>query len=690
MPHAALRLRPGVDTTRTSTLNEASISTSQLIRFMPDSSGAALVQPIGGWTRFYPTAVGSPVRNLWAWEDINASKYLAVGAETSLGVVQGWSSLSSTGSLITITPQVVTDDPAVAVTTVAGSAVVTILDVGSSISSYDSVFIQTPISVGGLILYGLYPCGAVDTDNFTITAVDALNAPLPAPTSITAGGAVPEYTTLNGVSVVSVALADHGYAVGDTYPAYVSTTLNGVTISGDYTVVGVTSSSAFTIQTSAAATANGSAFVNAGNARYEFFIGLGPPTFGTGFGVGTYGSGVFGGAGSPTGRTGTPISATDWTLDNWGSFLVACPYGGPIYTWDPTQGQPVATIIPQAPVANAGVFVAMPERQIVAWGSTTNGIIDPLLVRWCEVQDFSVWVGQATNQAGQYRLPRGSRIVGGLQGPQQGLLWTDLGVWAMQYIGQPFIYGFNELGTGCGLLAPKGAALLNGSVFWISRTQFFQMADSGPKPIHCPVWDVIFQNLDLANIDKIRAAANAQFGEVAWYYPSLSGGGEVDSYVKLNTMLGEWDYGSLGRTAWLNQSVFGSPIGAAAGTNLLYQHETSTLADGAVLPASFTTGGFSLSEGEYKTFLDEVWPDFKWGYFGGTQNANVNFSVNGADFPSQIPTVYGPFTFTTSSTYITPRLRARLVSFTIESAPTNTAFWRLGLIRYRVAPDGKY
>jgi hypothetical protein len=376
-------------------------------------------------------------------------------------------------------------------------------------------------------------------------------------------------------------------------------------------------------------------------------------------------------------------------LDNWGSILISNPLNGPIYEWNPVQGQLLATVISQAPVANAGIFVAMPQRQIIAWGSTFDGIVDPLLIRWCDVNNFSLWIAQSTNQAGSYRLTRGSQIIGALQAGQQAFIWTDVGVWSMSYIGQPYIYGFNEVSTGCGLIGRKAAAALGADVYWMSQSQFFVMSSQGPTPITCPVWDVVFQNIDTSNANNIRAAVNSRFGEVTWYYPTIGSNGINTNYVKYNANLQVWDYGVLGRTAWLNQSVFGPPIGCGTDNNL-YQHETSTLAGTSPLISNFTTGYFAISEGDEKCLIDEVWPDFKWGYNGGTQNAIMNITFNIVDFPGQTPTTFGPYPVTKSTTYLTPRMRGRLMSITIANDPGSQDFWRLGKIRYRVTPDGKY
>jgi hypothetical protein len=367
---------------------------------------------------------------------------------------------------------------------------------------------------------------------------------------------------------------------------------------------------------------------------------------------------------------------------------VACPLEGAVFTWSPTAGDDTALVIPEAPPKNEGVFVAMPQRQIIAWGSTFTGVKDPLLIRWCDVNNYNQWTALITNQAGSYRIPKGSRIIQCIQGPQQGLIWTDLGVWAMQYVGLPYVYQVNELGTGCGLIGRKAATSVNGIVYWMGPSQFFRLAGSGVEPIRCPIWDVIFQDLDVSNADKIRVAANSRFGEISWYYPTLSNGGEVSHYVKYNFLIDQWDFGTLSRTAWINESVLGPPIGAGA-DRYIYQHETSTDADGQPINASFQTGYFALSDADVKMFIDQVWPDMKWGYYGGTQNAQVNLTFYVTDYAGQPPLSYGPFNLTQSTTYITPRFRGRLVSIKVESDDLGS-FWRIGNIRYRIQPDGKY
>ena len=763
MPHQALKLIAGVDQNKTPTLNEAAISYSNLIRFIPDRNNVGLVQKLGGWTQFFTSPIGSVVRCLLAWEDINANAWLGVGAEASLSVIVS-------GGLKAVTPQTTTANVAVSFTTTTGSTgnVVTITASGSNLDQYDAVDIQTQVSVGGLILFGAYQVIPVSSTQFQILATNIFGEPQYATSAVTTGGSVPSFAFTSGSSTVAVTLADHGLAVGDTFPVLVSLSAGSVTVFGNYIVSSVTSTSAFVINASTAASAaptltatgdgttatltyptsytipvgstivvagvtpggyNGTATVtassagsvsytnattgaqtvagtifvsvakeNGGNARYIYYNGIGPLPANSGYGVGGYGTGGYGSGTPPASGTGTAITATDWTLDNWGETLLACPLNGPIYEWSPTTNNPVATIIPTAPLVNQGMFVAMPQRQAVAWGSTFNGIEDPLLIRWSDVNDYTSWVGQITNQAGFYRIPKGSRVIQCIQAGQQGLIWTDLGVWAMQYTGQPYVYQFNELGTGCGLIGRKAAASMGGVVYWMGQSQFYMLSGSGVEPIMCPVWDVIFQDLDTDNLDKIRVAPNSRFNEISWFDPTNGNGGEINAYVKYNIGLKQWDYGELSRTAWINESVLGPPIGAGilpgGSGNFIIQHETSTNAVNASneaepIMASFQTGYFALTEADVKMFIDQVWPDMKWGYFGGSQNATVQLTFYATDYPGSTPYTYGPYNLTQGTEYITPRFRGRLVSIKIESQDLGS-FWRIGNMRYRIQQDGKF
>ena len=701
MAHSTLRLIPGVDVIKTPTLNEAALSSTNLVRFMPDRNNLGLVQKLGGWVAYFNSAYSSTIRALKGWADLNAVNHLAVGCTASLNVLTGNNNQN-------ITPQTYTTNTSPNFSTTSGSTTVTVIDSGIVASIYDYVDYVTPVSVGGIVLSGPYLIQSAASTTYTITAATA------ATSTVANGGASYTFSTTSASPVVTAVLNNHGYSVGSQFYVGVATTVGGLTLSGLYIVASVVDANTFTFsaQNTASSTA-GPVSINSGNIRSQFYIAVGPQPTSAGFGVGGFGTGGFGVGTAPTATPGTAITASDWTLDNFGENLIACPAGGPIYFWSPSGSLQNAQILSgQVPLVNDGIFVAMPQRQVIAWGSSFTLQPDPLLIRWSDVADSTVWIGTATNQAGSYRIPTGSKIVTCIQGPQQGLIWTDLDLWSMQYIGAPLVYGFNKIGSNCGAISRKCVGQMGNTIYWMSQKQFFMNAGQGPQPLPCPVWDVIFQNLKSGNdangipyTQHIRCAPNSQFNEIMWFYPSANGNGENDSYVKFNTVLNQWDFGSLGRSAWIDQSVLGPPIGAGT-DNYLYQHEIGNdAASGTTTTAmqsSMQTGFFSIAEGDNIMYVDQIWPDMKWGTYSGNQNATVNMTLYWTNYAGD-PTVStgsyagapsnlvssATFPMTQSTEYISCRIRARLIAVSISSNDVGT-FWRLGGIRYRAAPDGKY
>ena len=735
MPHNTIKLKPGVETNTTPALNEAAYSSSAFIRFLPERNGYGLAQKLGGWVAYYASSIGSKIRALKGWADLNATNHLGIGAESSLSVLTG-------NNLVNITPQTSVTNTAPVFATTSGSNVVTVTDSNITASVLDYVTYVTPVTVGGLVLNGPYKIQSAAGTQYSIYASSVATSTANTSTN-TVGGSfvvgntyeivsvgstnftsigaaantvgviftatgvgsgsgtarlVAEYAfaTTNGSSIVTTYFDNHGFNVGDSFYVGVSTTVGGILLSGLYTVQSVVTTSSFTFAAANSATSTvgptTATVINSGLVQSTFYVAIGPQPIGTGFGVGGFGAGGFGVGTTQPSVPGTAITATDWTLDNFGQDLIACPAGGAIYYWDPSgQLQNAQIVGGNGPLVNSGIFVAMPERQVIAYGSSFTLSPDPMLVRWSDIEDFTQWVATPTNQAGSYRIPTGSKIVAGIQGPQQGLLWTDLDLWAMQYIGPPFVYGFNKIGSNCGAVSRHCTGQLNGAIYWMSQKQFFMSMGSGPQTIPCPVWDVIFQNINTSYLYKVACGVNSQFNEVTWYYPSASST-ENDSYVKYNTVLQQWDYGSLGRTAWIDQSVLGSPIGAGS-DNYLYQHEVGNdAANGTQTTAmlsSFQTGYFQLNEADNLIFIDQIWPDMKWGTYSGNPNATVQITFYVTNYPGDTPVAYGPYTMTQATEYISVRIRARLMAFNISSSDVGT-FWRLGAIRYRYQIDGRF
>jgi len=670
---ASILLTPGLNIEMTPTLNQTGYAQTNLIRWRD-----GLVEKLGGWLQFYGGTIPSPIRSLWAWEGLNDDKHLAIGAEQSLNVLTG-------ATLQDITPRTKTTNSTPDFSTTSGSNIVAINDPNIAISINDVVFLTTPVAVGGIVLSGQYAVATVTgTNSYTVLATDQ------ATSTVADGGAVPVFTAVSGSAQVSVALDNHGFIVGSTFYVYVGTAVGGLTIQGAYIVQTVVDANTFTINSSAIASSSGSAPENGGDAQFIYAIAIGTVPSDVGYGVGGYGDGGYGTGVAGGGSEGAPITTTDWSMANWGEILLASPVDGGFYTWSPDSGFATAKLVVGAPLVSGTIFVAMPAQIAVSVAASIEGIQDPLLIRWSDSGDFTDWVPTTTNQAGSYRLSQGSRAVGGIQGPQFAVIWTDIAAWMMEYVGPPFIFGFNKIADGAGLIGAHAVCLLGTAVYWMGLEQFYVLDGNGVRPIPCPVWDAIFQNLDQSNLDKIRAAANSGFNEVAWYYCSAGGSGEVDSYVKYNYVENAWDIGSLARSAWIDQSVLGAPIGATP-TGLIYQHEVSPDAGDQPLVPSFTTGWAEIGDGENLSFVDMVIPDFRYlPYHAGTgiSPASIQVTLLATNWPWDTPRTYGPFTVSSDVQSITTRVRARQIALQIQSADFGS-FWRLGRIRYRGAPDGR-
>ncbi len=674
----SLKLVPTVNAELTPALNQAGISSCNLIRFKEH-----LPEKLGGWSKFYPFALTGIPRDIHAWKDLNSNNHLAIG---TVGTGSELIVISNGTTASDITPLTVTSNFTANFSTIGGSTTINVTDPNiANVTIYDSVLFNTPVAIGGLVLQGLLPIISITgTSSYTLQFSSA------ATSTATGTGTIPSFNITSGSQIVTVNLPTHGQAVADRFTFLIPTSANNFTVDGTYPVNTVPTANTFTISANTQGSATTTVSMNSGLAQLVYSINMGPQAVGVGYGLGGYGLGGYGTGVVPASQNGSAIIASDWTLDNWGEILLACPKDGGIYQWSPAGGFLNAGLVPTAPPFNAGIFVSMPAQILVAWGSIAAGVQqDPMIVRWSDQENFGIWTVSSLTQAGSYRIPRGSRIVGGLQAPQQSLLWTDLGLWAMVYQGPPFVFGFNEIMTGCGLIGPHAMCVMRGGVYWMSTGNFFVMGGAAPASIPCTVWDVVFQDLDTANQIKCVAAPNSAFDEVTFYYPSLSGGsGEVDSYVKYNIEEKSWDFGRLDRTAWSDQSVVGEPIGTTS-SGIIYQHEVSPDADGQPLMATFTTGFFAISEGQDLLFVDWFHPDMKWKYFNGSAgSASIQITIEATDYPNGVIRTYGPFTMTAAKEFINMRLRGRLIRLTYASSDLST-WWRVGNMRYRTAPAGR-
>ena len=679
-------LAPGANVEQTPTLLKAGYAETQNLRFK-----AGLAQKLGGWTKYVSAAFSGTIRSLWAWQDINTDKRLSVASTGGVTVVRE-------GQFTDLTPQELESDFAPDFSSTLGSVQIEVVDTNlTGITDDVVVEFATPVSVGGVVLSGTYPIALVTGSNSYI-----IEAWTQATATEANAGMVPIFTTTNGSSSVSVELADHGQLVGNTVIFAIATAVGGLTISGRYTVSEVSDADNFIVIADGLANASATSAMNGGDARIIYHIAKGPEPSGFGYGLGDYCEGAYGLGTSSGGISGNPITATDWTQDNWGEILIACPEGGGIYYWQPGTGFESLALIPEGPLFNDGAFISMAQQQVIAWGSTVDARLgggigvyqDPLLIRWCDIGNFLQWDQLPENFAREFRIPTGSRCVAGAAGKNRNLVWTDIALHAGTFNGGDSVYSWNQVGANCGIVGKHAWAQHADTVYWMGVGNFFAYSGGGVEVIPCPVWDAVFDRIPSELRHRVVAGCNSDFTEIWWWFPTTTGGDDVAGVVKYNITEGTWDFDGPVRCAWLDRSVLGNPIGASL-TGIVYSHESGFDDDTQALMAGFETGDFYLSEGEEFTFVDQVWPDFKWGRFAGPETAQINFTLLCRDAPGETPREFGPFTVTKASPFFEPetpegiRPRCRQMALRIESSDVGS-FWRLGAVRFRYSPDGRF
>jgi len=240
-----------------------------------------------------------------------------------------------------------------------------------------------------------------------------------------------------------------------------------------------------------------------------------------------------------------------WFLENLGEKGLVLAQGGPLELYTPPiSGGAVTTLVATAPTVSNGMIVAMPQAQVILFGTQPiigSGGIDPLLVRFSDAGTYDTWTAAVSNQAGSYRLSRGSLIVGAIQSPQMTFLFTDIDVWSMSYVGPPLIYGFTVMGTGCGLIAEDAVGTLGRTTYWMTERGFWQVGDSGVQPLLCTVYDYVFEDIDSVNQQKCFVATNSTTNEIAFFFPSRA----VGALLLLGENLLRWSQDFTHVSVWI-------------------------------------------------------------------------------------------------------------------------------------------
>ena len=507
-------------------------------------------------------------------------------------------------------------------------------------------------------------------------------------------------------NTVTVSAASHGRTTGDFVFFTSSTTIGGNILLGTTTyAVSVINSNTFAIDVATTASAAQS---SSGGGTIHFLIGTGTDNAsqGLGYGAGSFTAGVCaaGGRGwnqpTSTGASDFTSQITQWSLDNFGEDVVANRRGSSIYLYDtdasatPLRATLVSGATNSTPTTVNSIIVSPNDRHLVCLGSnqfnttaSPTGTFDPMTVRWSNQEDITNWVPSLSSTAGETVLTDGTEIVGGVRSRNAINIWTDNSLWTMTFVGPPFTFQFQQLGSNCGLIAPHAAVDYDGISVWMGYDNFY-VFDGQVKNLDCTVRRFIFDRLNRDQKDKIFAGINSEFKEVIWLYPSKDSE-ECDSYVIWSPSENYWTFGSSIFTTFADKTVFGNTIttGVTAGGNNLYNNEPAGVftENGQPQSSFIESADFDMADGNEIMFLSRVIPDFT------LNDGALTFSIKTKDFPES-PTErekpQPPHTITNSTVKIDMRARGRQGRIRVSCNAANTS-WRWGSVRLAIQPDGR-
>lgn len=476
--------------------------------------------------------------------------------------------------------------------------------------------------------------------------------------------------TTDGSAVVTVTDTTHGATTGAFVTLSGATAVGGITVAGEYQVTVLTVDT-YTITHSSSATSTTSGGGAAVVAAYQINPGKSTSEVYPGWGSGMWGNGAWSAIASSI------THARTWTLETWGEDLIATHYNGSIYLWDSSGGVTSrATLIAGAPTNNKAVSMSLESRHLIALGA--GG--DPLMIQWCDAEDYTDWTSTVTNTAGGWRVDQGSQLLRAIKLRDQHLVFTDSAVYTMQYVGPPYVFSIKSAG-GKGCMGPNASVAYLGVGYWMGVSNFYTY-DGTVNTIECPVYSHVFGDINERQKFKCYAAANSQYDEVWWLYCSAASD-EVDRYVVFSTVERHWAVGTISRTLLVGDSdVLDYPY-AIATDGQMYYHEKGTSAAGEALSAYVTSGDVEIdASGEQFMHVSKFIPDFK------TLDGEVTITLTAKRYPQDTATRTSATTVDESVSFFNPRLRGRQLSVKFASNATD-ASWRVGVPRIDVKPHGR-
>ena len=738
MPLQKLQFRPGINREGTTLANEGGWFEADNVRFR-----SGYPEKIGGWVSdqgtasaaLQPPANTAPLnassywgicRSLWNWINLAGYNLLGLGTSLKFYIQNGVS-----GFFNDITPIRATTTGTATFAATTGSSTLTVTDSVHGAQAGDFVSFTNAASLGGNITATVLNAefqivSILNSNQYTIVATATANA---SDTGTGGASTVAAYqiNTSSATAAVTSGWGSGGW--GGYIIATQATALNGAINSS------VTGS--ITVDSTTNFPASGLLLIETELLSYSSKT---PTTFViTARGVdGTAAAShadntVVDNATSFTGWSESPAATVAvaqlrlWSQSNYGEDCVINPRGGAMYYWanvtNPNtfnRAQEIkagANVVTKAgtqtvdstcPSLVNNIMVSDASRFVIAFGcNDPSGALfptslDPLLIRWSDQEQFYIWNPAATNQAGDFKLSHGSKIVANIQTRQEILVLTDTAIYSMQYLGPPYVWGFQIMGDNISIIGPNAIATASNIVYWMGTDKFY-MYSGRVETLPSSLRQYVYDDIDLNQADQFFASSNEGYNEIWWFYCSL-GSSTINRYVVFNHVERVWSYGEMSRTSWLDSPLRNVPLATNYNQQLLY-HETGN-DDGTTNPPSpieayVQSSDFDIGDGHNFGLVSRIIPDVTFDGSNGNE-PTVTFAVRPRQFPgtnygtADNPSVTSTQNYIGVPTYnvqefteqVFVRIRGRQMAFKISSNTTGVA-WQLGAPRIDVRPDGR-
>jgi len=537
-------------------------------------------------------------------------------------------------------------------------------------------------------------------------------------------------STTSGSKVITVTLTGYGGITGDfvTFSGVVGP-IAGIPASefnAEQQITYLTSSTfTFTVTTAATSTTS-SQGGTAITAAFQINTGNENTVAGYGWGTSTWGRLTWG-----SGST-TPVYYPARLIfqDKFNNDLIFNIQGSYIYYWAYTSSFNTravllssisgAVAVPQ----QVGKILFAPSGHLLAFSCTNYdasqpgpnylGTFDPLLIRWANVSadigpDPLNWQPTLTNTAGYLRLSIGSRIVTALRTKQEILVWTDVSLSSLQFLGTSEVFGLQEVSSATTIFGANTVIGANNVVYWMGNDKFYTYSGR-VDTLPCTLRQYVFTNINRAQQSLFFAGQNAEFNEVIWFYCTAASS-EINRYVIYNYAENIWYFGDLERTAWIDTGVIDYPVAAKDGYVYLHEYGNNDGQPNNAAPLPITayiqSADIDIEDGDKYMLIRRVIPDVN---FNESQTTNpvtgapivpqVTMTVGVRNFPGAASSTTNAEGQTTAKDVVTStatidqytnqvfiRARGRQMNFKISSNDVGTQ-WQLGMPRVDARPDG--